>query len=132
MPTARLPRNDDRLPYSRLLQFRVSTGHPTVDIFGGILTTNEHIRLQEAHGIRVLNGNRRQHLGLPNLTTSIHHCSSMIGERTPVGGWLQTLVKDGDDVRSLVVAHGGQVCNYSDGMGKAGVSDAERLAVEGW
>ena len=41
-------------------------------------------------------------------------------------------MKDGDAVRSLVVAHGGQVCNYSDGMGKAGVSDAERLAVEGW
>ena len=43
------------LPFlSRLLQFR----HPTVDIFGGILMTNGHIRLQQAHGVRVLlNGN---------------------------------------------------------------------------
>ena len=28
----------------------------------------------------------------------------MIKGRTPVRGWLQTLVKDGDDIRSLVVA----------------------------
>ena len=27
---------------------------------------------------------------------------------------------------------GGQVCGYSDGVGKAGVSNAEGLAVEGW
>ena len=42
-------------------------------------------------------------------------------------------MKAGDDVRSLVVAvTGGRVCGYSDGVGKAGASDAEGLAVEGW
>ena len=34
----------------------------------------------------------------------------MIKGRTPVRGWLQTLVKDGEDVRSLVVAITGEGC----------------------
>ena len=34
----------------------------------------------------------------------------MIKGRTPVRGWLQTLVKDGEDVRSLVVAVTGEGC----------------------
>ena len=28
--------------------------------------------------------------------------------------------------------YGGRVCGHSDGVGKAGVSNAEGLAVEGW
>ena len=28
--------------------------------------------------------------------------------------------------------YGGRVCGYSDGVGRAGVSHAEGLAVEGW
>ena len=34
----------------------------------------------------------------------------MIKGRMPVRGWLQTPVKDGDDVRSLVVAVTGEGC----------------------
>ena len=53
----------------------------------------------------------------------------MIKGRTPVRGWLQTLVKDGEDVRSLVVAVTGEGCVM---VWVGLVDDAERMAIEGW
>ena len=53
----------------------------------------------------------------------------MIKGRTPVRGWLQTLVKDGDDVRSLVVAIAGEGCVM---LWVGLVGDAEGMAIEGW
>ena len=55
--------------------------------------------------------------------------SGMIKGRTPVRGWLQTLVKDGEDVRSLVVAVTGEGC-VMVWVGLEG--DAEGMPIEGW
>ena len=51
----------------------------------------------------------------------------MIKGRTPVRGWLQTLVKDGDDIRSLVVAVTGEGCVM---VWVGLVGDAEGMAIE--